>query len=124
MIERGGERAGDAALHVDRAAAVELAVGDRAGEGRMLPCRLVARRHHVGMSGEHQVGRGAADAGVEILHIVGARLLEGHAEHGEAGGLEHTFEIIERAAFIWRDRAATQQIAGNGEGIGGHDRAA
>ena len=116
MIEHGGERAGDAALHVDRAAAIELAAGDRAGERRMLPRRLVARRHHVGMAGEHQMGRGGADAGVEILHVVGARLAEGHAVHGEAGGLEHAFEKGERAAFLRRDGTAAQQIAGDGDG--------
>ena len=37
MIEHGGQRAGDAALHVDRAAAVKLAVGHLAGERRMRP---------------------------------------------------------------------------------------
>lgn len=120
MIEHGGECAGDAALHVDRAAAIKLTAGDRACERRMLPRFLVARRHHIGMPGEHQIGRGAADAGVEILDVVGAGFVEGHAMHGEAGGLEHAFEIVERAAFIWRDRAAAQQIAGDSNGIGGH----
>ena len=38
--------------------------------------------------------------------------------HGEAGGLQHAFEKRERAAFLRRHRAAAQQIAGNGDGIG------
>src|SRR5262249_39652038 len=54
MIECGGERAGDRPLHVDRAAAVERAVGDLAGERRVGPFRLLARRHHVGVTGERE----------------------------------------------------------------------
>ena len=57
IIERGGDEAGDAALHVDRAAAVEHAVGDVAGKRRVRPFRLVAGRHHVGMPGEHEMRR-------------------------------------------------------------------
>ena len=43
--------------------------------------------------------------------------------HGEAGGLQGAFEELERAAFRRRDRAAAQQIAGDGDGIGGHSSA-
>ena len=50
-------QAGDAALHVDGAAPVELAVLDVAGERVVAPARGVARRHDVGMAGEHEVGR-------------------------------------------------------------------
>ena len=77
MIEHRGERASDAALHVDRAAAVKRGAVALAGERRMRPGLLVARRHHVGVAGEHQVGRRRADAGVEVLHHVLARLAEG-----------------------------------------------
>ena len=76
MIEHGGERAGDAAFHVDRAASVELAVRDLAGKRRMRPGRFVAGRHHVGMAGEGQMRRCRADAGVEIFHVIGARFVK------------------------------------------------
>ena len=120
MIEHGGERAGDAALHVDCAAAIKLPVVDRAGKRRMRPGLLIAGRHHIGVAGEHEMRRGGADAGVEIFHVVGAGLAERHAVHGKAGGLQHGFEKLERAAFRRRHRAAAQEIAGNGYGIGGH----
>ena len=87
----------------------------------MLPRLLVAGRHHVGMAGKHQMRRRRADAGVEILHVVRARFAEGHAVHGEAGRLQRAFEELERTAFRRRDGTAAQQIAGNGDGIGGHD---
>ena len=122
VIEHGGERAGDAALHVHRAAAVKLVAGDLAGKRRMRPGLLVAGRHHVGVAGEHQVRRRRADAGVEIFHVVGARLVKRHAMYGEAGGLQCAFEKRQRAAFRRRHRPAAQQIAGNGDGVGGHDR--
>ena len=121
MIEHGGECAGDAALHVDRAAAVELAVRHFAGKRRMCPGLFVARRYHVGMAGEHEMRRGIADAGIEILHVVRAGLAERHAVHREAGRLQGAFEELERAAFRRRDGTAAQQIAGNGDGIGRHD---
>ena len=57
MIERGCDRAGDAALHVDRAAAVERVVNDLGCERRSRPCRLVAGRHHVGVAGEDEMRR-------------------------------------------------------------------
>jgi hypothetical protein len=59
--------------------------------------------------------------GVEILHVVRARLAEGHAMHREAGRFQGAFEKLERAAFRRRDGTAAQQIAGKGERIGGHD---
>ena len=58
MIEHRRQHAGDRALHVDGAAAEQDAVGDLAGERRMPPARLVARRHHVGMAGEDEMRRG------------------------------------------------------------------
>ena len=107
------------ALHVDRAAAVQHAVGDVAGERRMRPRLGIAGRHHVGVAGEHQMRRARADAGVEVLDIGGARLGEGHPVHGEARALQQRFEKAQRAAFRRRHRRAAQQIAGDGDGIGG-----
>ncbi len=58
------DEAGDAALHVDGAAAVHLAIVDVGGEGRVAPGRLVAGRHHVGVAGEHQVRPVAREPGI------------------------------------------------------------
>ena len=91
MIERRGDLAGDRALHVDGAAAVQHAVGDVGRERRVRPRLGIARRHHVGVAGEHQMRRAGADAGVEVLDVGGARLGERHAMHGEARALQHAF---------------------------------
>ena len=53
----GGDRGGDAALHVAGAAAPELAVGDFARERVEPPDRFIARRHDVGVAGEGEIGR-------------------------------------------------------------------
>ena len=53
--ERRGHHRGEPALHVDRAAAVEHAVDDLRGEGRMPPARLRSGRHDVDMAGERQM---------------------------------------------------------------------
>src|ERR1041385_9099417 len=95
IIERRRDAAGNAALHVDRAAAVEKAVFDLAGEGAVTPRALVARRHHIGVTGEGKMRRGAADAGVEIFDVRDTRLAEGDAVHVEAGILQ---QILEHAA--------------------------
>ena len=122
IIESGRDEAGDAALHVDRAAAVNLVVRDLAAKGRMLPGRLVARRHDVGMTGEHQIGLFAADARIEVFDRRRAGLGKRHAMHRKAGFRQHILQIGERAAFLRRHRAAADKIARNGDGIGRHRR--
>jgi len=119
MIERGRHRAGDAALHVHRAAAVELRSGDFAGERRMLPRRLVSGRHHVGMAGERQMRPLRADARVQILDIVGAGFRKHHPMHGETGLLQDRLEIGERAAFRRRHRRTTDELARESYGVNG-----
>ena len=69
-------------------------------------------------------GAAGADAGVEVLDVGGARLGERHAVHGEARALQQRFEIGQRAAFHRGDRRAAQQVAGDGDGIGGAGHAA
>ena len=119
MIERRRDLAGDRALHVHRAAAVQHAAGDVARERRMRPRLGIAGRHHVGVAGEHQMRRARADAGVEVLDVGGAGLGERHPVHGEARALQQRFEKRQRAAFRRRHRRAANQIAGDGDGIGG-----
>ena len=120
MIHRCGDEAGNAAFHIDRAAAVQHVVSDFAGERRMPPRRFIAGRHHVGMAGKYQIGFFAADAGIKIIDGRCARLGERHAMHGEAGLRQHALQIGQRAAVLRRYRAAADRIAGDGDGIGGH----
>src|SRR3984893_11436227 len=95
IVQHRRDAAGNAALHVDSAAAVEKAVPDLARERTMAPGALVARRHHVGMSGEGYVRSGAADAGIEVVDIGSAGFAEGDAMHLEAGAFEYVFEHAE-----------------------------
>src|SRR5436190_12965 len=69
IVEHRGDAAGDAALHVDRAATIEKTVLHLAGERAERPCGFVARRHHVGMSGKGDVWRFSPDTGVEVVDI-------------------------------------------------------
>ncbi len=110
------DAAGDAALHVHGAAPIQKAVLDLARERAMAPCGLVARRHHVGMSGKAEVRRTVADAGIEIVDIGGARLAEGDAMDVEAGSFQHIFEHGERAGIGRGYGRAADEIAGDGEG--------
>src|SRR4029078_1222016 len=54
-LQHGGDAAGDAGLHVDRAAAIEKTVLDLARERAMAPGGFVAGGHHVGMAREGDV---------------------------------------------------------------------
>ena len=125
IVERGRDRAGDGAFHVDGAAAIERAVGDVAGERRMRPGRFVAGRHHVGMAGEHQMRRVGADAGVEVLDRRGAGLREGDAMDVEARAFEHA--LNKRQARRLRPASPCGSAAGRGQGsvsaVGGPWRA-
>src|SRR4029077_6790364 len=120
MLERGGDETGDAAFHVDRAASVKPVAGDVAAEWREPPCRLVARRHHVGMPGEDQIRPCGADAGIKIVDRRGAGLGAGGAMHGKSGLREYLLQIRKRAAVFRGYRSAADEIAGNSKGIGGH----
>ena len=120
VVEDRRDGAGDAALHVYCAAAIELFAGGLTSEWRMLPCCLVARRNHVGMTGEDEVRGRRSDAGVEIFDGVGAGFTECHPMDSEAGGLQCLFQKRKCATFRRSDRRAAKQIAGNGDRIGGH----
>ena len=122
MIERRRDEAGDAAFHVDGAAAVDLLARHLAGKRRMAPGCFIARRHHVGVAGKHEIGPFAADPGVKVLDRRGAGLGEGGAVNGKSRLPEHRLQIADRPAFLRRDRAAADEIAGDGDGIGGHAR--
>ena len=122
MIERGGDEAGDAALHVDRAAPIEFFASNLAGERQMAPRRLIARRHDVGMAGEHEIGFFGADPREQIFDRRGAGLGEGRAMNGKPRFRQHPLQIRERPALLGRNRAAADEIAGDGDGIGGHVR--
>ena len=82
IVQRRGDEASDAALHVNGAAAVNLVAGQLAGKRRMMPGCLVARRHDVGMPSEHQIGLFVADASVKVFDRRCAWLGKGHAMNG------------------------------------------
>src|SRR5271169_2745000 len=88
--------AGDAALHVDGAAAIEIAVLHLARERAKTPGGLIAWRHHVGMTREGDMRSGGADTGVEIVDVSGAGLAEGDAVRLETGAFKDIFENAER----------------------------
>ena len=117
IFQHRRDAAGDAALHVDGAAPVEETVLDVARERAMGPCALVARRHHVGMSGKGDVRGTVADTGIEIVDIGGTGFAEGDAVHLEAGALQDILEHAERAGIGRGHRRAAEEIAGDGKGI-------
>src|SRR5262245_28000161 len=103
MLENSRYRAGDATFHIDRATPVHFAAGNFAGKWRMLPGFFVARRHHVGVTREYQIGPVGTDAGVEIFHVVGAGFAKSHAMNGETSLLKQAFKECKRPAFDRRD---------------------
>ena len=68
------------------------------------------------MPGQHQVGRCRADAGIEVLDVVGAGFREGDAVHRKAGAGERAFDQRQRPALGGRHRRAAQEFLG--EAIG------
>src|SRR5262245_44990249 len=119
MLENSRYRAGDPTFHIDRATTVHFAAGNFAGKWRILPCFFVARRHHVGVTREYQIGPVGTDAGVKIFHGVVAGFSKRHAMNGEASLLEQAFKERQRSAFDRRDCPAAQELAGNDDGLDG-----
>ena len=70
----GGDEGGDAALHVDRAAAVEQAAANLGRERVARPA--VARRHDVEMAGEGEMRRARSAGREQILDRAVGRLAE------------------------------------------------
>ena len=105
----GGDEAGDAALHVDGAAAEHLPPGNLRAERVMRPGGCIADGHDVRMAGEHQVRSLCADAGIEVLDIGRIGLRRDHAFHHEAEGLQHGGKRGQRTALGWSHRGAADE---------------
>ena len=72
----GGHSCGDAAFHVARAAAPELAVGDLGREGIEPPARDLAGRDDVGVAGEDEIGPPAPVPSMQVQDRRRPRRLE------------------------------------------------
>ena len=72
------------------------------------------------MAGERDVRAGRADAGIQIVDVGGARFAESDAVHLKPGGLEQRLQHAECAGVRGRHRRAADQVASDGESIGGH----
>ncbi|MNT44039.1 hypothetical protein D3C72_1805400 [compost metagenome] len=112
----GGDPGGDAALHVHGAASVQDAVAGLALERGGGPGGDVAGRHHVGVAGEAEVGRGRAAPGVEVLDAGvmthAGRPLEHHAAAGEAQPGQGAFQHVHRPFVGGGDGGNADQVAG------------
>src|SRR5439155_15305619 len=117
ILQHRRDAAGDAALHVDGAAAVQNAVLHVARECAMAPGSLVAGRHHVGMAGKGDVRGAVTNARIEIVDVGGAGLAKGDAVRLEAMGFEKRFENTQRAGVSGGYGWAAEEGLGNGEGI-------
>ncbi len=107
----GEDRGGRPALHVGRAAAVDVAVGDLSRPGAVLPARLVGHRKHVDMAVQHQVLPGLRR--IEACHDVRHDLVRG--DHAvlqllaveESADVGHGFQRIAR----WVGRLGADEVA-------------
>ena len=78
---RREQRAHEAALHVDGAAAVDPAVPDGRVPGRRRPRGFIADRYHVDVAVEHEVAAGARAAGAAACGSPSGRTLCGALAH-------------------------------------------
>ena len=102
----------DAALHVDRAPAVENAVLHLGLEGGGGPGLGRPGRHDIGVARETEIGRGRPTPGVEVLDI-----LEFHPAALEAEPGQGAFQHIHRPLVGGGDRGPADQVAGQGDRI-------
>jgi hypothetical protein len=101
-----GKPGGDGALHVGRAAAIELPIAFQRQEGIAAPLFQRAGGDHVGVAGEADQGRRLAAARPEIAH---AALV--HGFHGEAECLQADHQPVLAAGVNGRDGTACDQFA-------------
>ena len=112
------DETGDGALHVGGAPAAKMPVDDLGAERVGVPAFGVAHRHHVGVSGETEIGRGIAEAGVKVGDIRRAFLRENQLVTGKAELFERRLEDIQRTGVLWRHRRAADQRPGQSKGLG------
>jgi hypothetical protein len=108
----GADEGRDAALHVDRPAPDQHAIGEGRLERRAGPGGSVAHRHHVGVSGKTEVGGGRSATGVEVLDLP-----EAHPATGEAEAFQRLMDDVHRAEVGGRHGRAADQVAGEVYGI-------
>ena len=91
-----------------------------ASKGSARPGGRVAGRHHVGVAGETEVGRGGPAPGVEVLDprllALAARPLEGHAAAGEAQLGQDALQHVHGARVGGRHRGPADQVAASSTG--------
>src|SRR5437879_3417067 len=83
----------------------------------MRPGTFIARRHHVGMSGEGDMRRFATDARIEIVDVGRAGLAEGDAVRLEAGLFQGSLEHAQRPGVGRGYGWAAEEGLSNREGI-------
>ena len=108
---------GDAAFHVDGAAAIHDAVFDHGTERVVRPAVGIPDRHHVGMAGKTEVWSLAAIAGIEVFDIRRVGLRHGHAVALKARRLQYALQECQRAAFFRRDGWAAHEGLGQRDGV-------
>ena len=119
IVDGGGGKGRNGALHVGGAPAIEQAVLDFGGKGLVFPVGLVAHRHHVGVAGKTQMRLGRADAGEKIFNVGRVLVLEDQALADKAMAAQQVFKHGQRAALMGGDGAAADQVLQDGDGIGG-----
>ena len=104
-----GDEAGDAALHVDCAAAVHLAVLDGGGEGRVRPGCLVTDGNDIRMAGKHQVRPVARTARIEVFDIGRAGLRKDRPLDRKTERSQHVAKGRQRTGILRRHRSAADE---------------
>ena len=94
VLQYSRDAAGDAALHVDGAAAIQIAVLNVARERAVAPRAFLAWGHNVGVAGKGDVGSRGADPCKQVIDIGGAGFTECDAVHLKARAFEDIFQYV------------------------------
>ena len=83
----------------------------------MAPGGFVADRDHIGVAGKGDMRRGVAEAGIEVVDVLGAGFAESHPVQLEAGGLQQVFKNTQRAGIGGGNGRAAHEVARNRNSI-------
>lgn len=98
------------AFHVRRTAPPKLARHLITGKRPALPCRFVAGRHHIQMTGKAQMRMSLADTRIKIGDIRRAVVRKSQTMTAKTGSGQNAFGQIERLLRIRRDTGAANQL--------------
>ena len=115
-----GDKSGNRALHIGRAAPPKALLANFTGKRVDLPIGFRAHRHHIGVTGKANMRAFMAKARIKIIDPLRAVFFKRQARAGKAQIRQRALKHIQRPCVGRCDRRAANKIGGKLDGVERH----